>query len=176
MWLIDEPREFNLPTLPQRCITYVPEKLPRKYGVHSKEYLPIRTCAKKPWTNFLAAENIVLESSLYDHFQYNWSREKISISQEIPYTFVRDRAYLLGFRTKPIRAILLQMIDEMKGKWRVLLERKRETGVLREKPSTSIYLSSPVRDRNWAIWMEDQRATTVTTDTVVVVVVVVLVD
>ncbi|KAJ4441204.1 hypothetical protein ANN_11055 [Periplaneta americana] len=27
---IDEPGEFNLPTLAQRCITYVPEKLPRK--------------------------------------------------------------------------------------------------------------------------------------------------
>ncbi|KAJ4431301.1 hypothetical protein ANN_19898 [Periplaneta americana] len=26
--LVDEPREFNLPTLPQRCITYVSEKLP----------------------------------------------------------------------------------------------------------------------------------------------------
>ncbi|KAJ4437245.1 hypothetical protein ANN_17380 [Periplaneta americana] len=33
MWLVDEPREFNLPTLPQRHITYVPEKLPSKYGV-----------------------------------------------------------------------------------------------------------------------------------------------
>ncbi|KAJ4448353.1 hypothetical protein ANN_10368 [Periplaneta americana] len=43
MWLADEPREFNLPTLPQRRITYVPEKLPKKYGVHSEEYLPIRT-------------------------------------------------------------------------------------------------------------------------------------
>ncbi|KAJ4433995.1 hypothetical protein ANN_16314 [Periplaneta americana] len=43
MWLVDEPREFNLPTYPQRCITYVPEKLPSKYGVHSEEYLPIRT-------------------------------------------------------------------------------------------------------------------------------------
>ncbi|KAJ4429846.1 hypothetical protein ANN_22050 [Periplaneta americana] len=42
-WLVDEPREFNLPTLPQRCITYLPEKLPSKYGVHSEEYLPIRT-------------------------------------------------------------------------------------------------------------------------------------
>ncbi|KAJ4447176.1 hypothetical protein ANN_09177 [Periplaneta americana] len=41
MWLADEPREFNLPTLPQRRITYVPEKLPSKYGVHSEEYLPI---------------------------------------------------------------------------------------------------------------------------------------
>ncbi|KAJ4433687.1 hypothetical protein ANN_15998 [Periplaneta americana] len=39
----DEPREFNLPTLPQKRITYVPEKLPSKYGVHSEEYLPIRT-------------------------------------------------------------------------------------------------------------------------------------
>ncbi|KAJ4428945.1 hypothetical protein ANN_25941 [Periplaneta americana] len=38
-WLADEPREFNLPTLPQRCITYLPEKLPSKYGVHSEEYL-----------------------------------------------------------------------------------------------------------------------------------------
>ncbi|KAJ4449085.1 hypothetical protein ANN_00480 [Periplaneta americana] len=27
----------------RRCITYVPEKLPGKYGVHSEEYLPIRT-------------------------------------------------------------------------------------------------------------------------------------
>ncbi|KAJ4435619.1 hypothetical protein ANN_18235 [Periplaneta americana] len=43
MWLADEPREFNLPTFPQRRITYVPEKLPGKYGVHSEEYLPIRT-------------------------------------------------------------------------------------------------------------------------------------
>ncbi|KAJ4441063.1 hypothetical protein ANN_10913 [Periplaneta americana] len=42
MWLVDEPREFNLPTLPQRHITYVPEKLPGKYGVHSEEYLPLR--------------------------------------------------------------------------------------------------------------------------------------
>ncbi|KAJ4445851.1 hypothetical protein ANN_12536 [Periplaneta americana] len=31
MWLADEPREFNLPTLPQRCITYEAEKLPSKY-------------------------------------------------------------------------------------------------------------------------------------------------
>ncbi|KAJ4445323.1 hypothetical protein ANN_07128 [Periplaneta americana] len=43
MWLADEPREFNLPTLPQRRITYVPEKLPSKYGVHSQKYLPIHT-------------------------------------------------------------------------------------------------------------------------------------
>ncbi|KAJ4448745.1 hypothetical protein ANN_00136 [Periplaneta americana] len=42
-WLIDEPREFNHPTLPQRCITYMPEELPSKCGVHSEEYLPIRT-------------------------------------------------------------------------------------------------------------------------------------
>ncbi|KAJ4438287.1 hypothetical protein ANN_14226 [Periplaneta americana] len=35
--LSDEPREFNLPTLPQRCITYEAEKLPSKYGVHSEE-------------------------------------------------------------------------------------------------------------------------------------------
>ncbi|KAJ4427635.1 hypothetical protein ANN_25283 [Periplaneta americana] len=40
MWLADEPREFNLPTLPQ---TYIPEKLPSKYGFHSEECLPIRT-------------------------------------------------------------------------------------------------------------------------------------
>ncbi|KAJ4428375.1 hypothetical protein ANN_24394 [Periplaneta americana] len=39
MWLADEPREFNLPTLPQRRITYVPQKLPSKYGVHSEEHL-----------------------------------------------------------------------------------------------------------------------------------------
>ncbi|KAJ4433343.1 hypothetical protein ANN_15602 [Periplaneta americana] len=43
MWLADEPREFNLPTFLQRRITYVPEKLPGKYGVHSAEYVPIRT-------------------------------------------------------------------------------------------------------------------------------------
>ncbi|KAJ4437906.1 hypothetical protein ANN_13845 [Periplaneta americana] len=43
MWLADEPREFNLPTFPQRRMTYVPEKLPGKYGVHSEEYLRIRT-------------------------------------------------------------------------------------------------------------------------------------
>ncbi|KAJ4432048.1 hypothetical protein ANN_20662 [Periplaneta americana] len=43
MWLADEPREFNLPTSPQRRITYMQEKLPTKYGVHSEEYLPIRT-------------------------------------------------------------------------------------------------------------------------------------
>ena len=43
MWLADEPREFNLPTLPQRCITYEAEKLPSKYGVHSEEYVPMRT-------------------------------------------------------------------------------------------------------------------------------------
>ncbi|KAJ4425813.1 hypothetical protein ANN_27439 [Periplaneta americana] len=41
MWLADEPREFNLPTLLQRCITYEVEKMPTKYGVHSEEYLPI---------------------------------------------------------------------------------------------------------------------------------------
>ncbi|KAJ4438755.1 hypothetical protein ANN_14706 [Periplaneta americana] len=38
MWLADEPREFNLSTLPQRCITNEVEKLPSKYGVHSEEY------------------------------------------------------------------------------------------------------------------------------------------
>ncbi|KAJ4428771.1 hypothetical protein ANN_25764 [Periplaneta americana] len=43
MWLADEPREFNLPILPQRCITYEAEKLASKYGVHSEEYVPIRT-------------------------------------------------------------------------------------------------------------------------------------
>ena len=37
MWLADEPREFNLPTLPQKCITYEAEKLHSKYGVHSEE-------------------------------------------------------------------------------------------------------------------------------------------
>ncbi|KAJ4434450.1 hypothetical protein ANN_23012 [Periplaneta americana] len=49
MWLVDEPREFNLPTLPQRRIAYVPEKLPTKYGVHSEKYLPIRTIMEKKW-------------------------------------------------------------------------------------------------------------------------------
>ncbi|KAJ4434334.1 hypothetical protein ANN_22891 [Periplaneta americana] len=39
MWLVDEPIEFILPTLPQRRITFVSEKLPSKYGVHSEEYL-----------------------------------------------------------------------------------------------------------------------------------------
>ncbi|KAJ4433230.1 hypothetical protein ANN_15488 [Periplaneta americana] len=43
MWLVDTPKEFNRSTLPQRCITYVPKKLPSKYGVHSEEYLPIHT-------------------------------------------------------------------------------------------------------------------------------------
>ncbi|KAJ4450259.1 hypothetical protein ANN_01679 [Periplaneta americana] len=43
MRLVDEPRKFILPTLPQRRITYVPEKLPGKYGVHSEEYLPLRS-------------------------------------------------------------------------------------------------------------------------------------
>ncbi|KAJ4437754.1 hypothetical protein ANN_13692 [Periplaneta americana] len=38
--LADEPREFNLPTFPQRRIAYVQEKLPGKYGVHSEEYVP----------------------------------------------------------------------------------------------------------------------------------------
>ncbi|KAJ4440045.1 hypothetical protein ANN_08176 [Periplaneta americana] len=37
MWLADKPREFILPTLLQRRITYVPEKVPSKYGVHSEE-------------------------------------------------------------------------------------------------------------------------------------------
>ncbi|KAJ4440199.1 hypothetical protein ANN_08338 [Periplaneta americana] len=44
MWLADAPREFNLPTLPQRCITYEAEKLPSKYGVHSEEYVPACYC------------------------------------------------------------------------------------------------------------------------------------
>ncbi|KAJ4429802.1 hypothetical protein ANN_22006 [Periplaneta americana] len=35
--IADEPREFNLPTLPQRCITCEAEKLPSKYGVHSED-------------------------------------------------------------------------------------------------------------------------------------------
>ncbi|KAJ4432036.1 hypothetical protein ANN_20650 [Periplaneta americana] len=48
MWLADEPREFNLPTLPQRCITCEAEKLPSKYGVHSEEYVPIRTYHRTP--------------------------------------------------------------------------------------------------------------------------------
>ncbi|KAJ4451120.1 hypothetical protein ANN_02560 [Periplaneta americana] len=39
MWLADEPREFNLPTLPQRCITYEVEELPS----NSEEEVPIRT-------------------------------------------------------------------------------------------------------------------------------------
>ncbi|KAJ4438080.1 hypothetical protein ANN_14019 [Periplaneta americana] len=38
MWLADEPREFNLPTLLQRCIIYEAEKLPSKYSVHSEEF------------------------------------------------------------------------------------------------------------------------------------------
>ncbi|KAJ4436607.1 hypothetical protein ANN_16641 [Periplaneta americana] len=41
--ITDEPREFNLPTLLQKRSTYVPEKLPSKYGVHYEEYLLIRT-------------------------------------------------------------------------------------------------------------------------------------
>ncbi|KAJ4442584.1 hypothetical protein ANN_04172 [Periplaneta americana] len=50
MWLADEPREFNLPKLPQRRITRVPEKLPSKYGVHSEEYVPIRTSESPSFT------------------------------------------------------------------------------------------------------------------------------
>ncbi|KAJ4448419.1 hypothetical protein ANN_10435 [Periplaneta americana] len=52
MWLADEPREFNLPTLPQRCITYEAETLPSKYGVHSEDSvgrlagLLIRSCVR----------------------------------------------------------------------------------------------------------------------------------
>ncbi|KAJ4426792.1 hypothetical protein ANN_26591 [Periplaneta americana] len=37
MWLADEPREFNLPTIPQRRITCEAEKLASKYGVHSED-------------------------------------------------------------------------------------------------------------------------------------------
>ncbi|KAJ4446650.1 hypothetical protein ANN_13347 [Periplaneta americana] len=42
MWLADEPREFNLPTLPQRCITKEAEKLPSKYGVHSEDLVKLK--------------------------------------------------------------------------------------------------------------------------------------
>ncbi|KAJ4430041.1 hypothetical protein ANN_22249 [Periplaneta americana] len=76
MWLADEPREFNLPTLPQRRIIYEPEKLPNKYGVHSEEYVPIRT------------ENIQCVLWLADNTQ-SFSRVKRSFQTE------RDRTPLI---------------------------------------------------------------------------------
>ncbi|KAJ4438722.1 hypothetical protein ANN_14669 [Periplaneta americana] len=50
MWLADEPREFNLPTLPQRCIACEAEKLPSKYGVHSED-LSSHTMTERPLSN-----------------------------------------------------------------------------------------------------------------------------
>ncbi|KAJ4434372.1 hypothetical protein ANN_22932 [Periplaneta americana] len=43
--LVSQPDALTV--TPQRCITYAPEKLPSKCGVHSEEYLPIRTIAKR---------------------------------------------------------------------------------------------------------------------------------
>ncbi|KAJ4435536.1 hypothetical protein ANN_18152 [Periplaneta americana] len=64
MWLAGEPREFNLPTLPQRHSTYMPEKLPGKYGVHSERE------GKEFWTesdgdnsNIARMEQVILEKS-----------------------------------------------------------------------------------------------------------------
>ncbi|KAJ4447208.1 hypothetical protein ANN_09210 [Periplaneta americana] len=100
MWLADEPREFNLPTLPQRHITHVPEKLPSKYGVHSEECYqvvdPVRVTYK-------------------------------SIQPLItPYTLVTLGLYfergtrLRVFENKALRTIFGGKKDEVTGEWRKL--------------------------------------------------------
>ncbi|KAJ4438742.1 hypothetical protein ANN_14693 [Periplaneta americana] len=70
MWLVDEPREFNLPTLPQRCITNVLEKLPSKYGFSQKT-------GYTKWDhkcNEDVMEELQLESVInhVKHYQNNW--------------------------------------------------------------------------------------------------------
>ncbi|KAJ4428435.1 hypothetical protein ANN_24472 [Periplaneta americana] len=55
MWLADELREFNLPTLPQRYITYEAEKLPSKCGVHSEEVDP---CIVGPYHHGMARPQV----------------------------------------------------------------------------------------------------------------------
>ncbi|KAJ4435267.1 hypothetical protein ANN_23845 [Periplaneta americana] len=95
MWLVDEPREFNLPTLPQRCITYVPEKLPRKYGDHSKEYLPIRSGRNvncfETCTEVVMSDDNVLCLSCVQPYSLNKSAEVI-----IPRDCVDDKLKVKG--------------------------------------------------------------------------------
>ncbi|KAJ4439433.1 hypothetical protein ANN_07557 [Periplaneta americana] len=79
---VDEPREFNLPTSPKRRNTYMQEKLPTKYGVHSEEYLPIRTvisASPVSW-NFVPQEFfnklVNLLSRLKCHRPGTWDRTR----------------------------------------------------------------------------------------------------
>ncbi|KAJ4438205.1 hypothetical protein ANN_14144 [Periplaneta americana] len=72
-WLVDEPREFNLPTLPQRCITYVKEKLPSKYGVHSEDEKPaLGQNTVNEWSGS-AGEHLVLA------YKWGWKELKRSV-------------------------------------------------------------------------------------------------
>ncbi|KAJ4439103.1 hypothetical protein ANN_15060 [Periplaneta americana] len=102
-WLVDEPREFNLPTLPQRCITYLPEKLPSKYGVHSEEYLSIRTLFSTFCVN--VKMQYTLNQRLFLVKQY-WITNSITATQ---------RAYQreFGVRNPPKRNTILGLVNKL---------------------------------------------------------------
>ncbi|KAJ4442507.1 hypothetical protein ANN_04094 [Periplaneta americana] len=108
MWLADEPREFNLPSFPQRRITYVPEKLPGKYGVHSEEYLPIRT---KLLSSSLLSNNLkvrIYKTIILPVVLYGCETWTLTL---------REEQRLRVFENKVLRKIFEAKRDEVTGEW-----------------------------------------------------------
>ncbi|KAJ4434759.1 hypothetical protein ANN_23328 [Periplaneta americana] len=103
MWLADEPREFNLPTLPQRCITYEVEKLPSKYGVLSEEYVPKRTLFSTFCVN--VKMQYTLNQRLFLVKQY-WITNSITATQR-----AYQREY--GVRNPPKRNTILGLVNKL---------------------------------------------------------------
>ncbi|KAJ4429782.1 hypothetical protein ANN_21986 [Periplaneta americana] len=87
MWLADEPREFNLPIFPQRRISYVPEKLPSKYGVHSEELFTLSLSEKAQ------TKNRQVYSSTVQQFLYPELRQILIQTLVMPYFDYCDVLY-----------------------------------------------------------------------------------
>ncbi|KAJ4442080.1 hypothetical protein ANN_11946 [Periplaneta americana] len=118
MWLVDGPREFNLPTLPQRHITYVPEKLPGKYGVHSEEYVLIRTVMPLfPTFCVNVKMQYTLNQRLFLVKQY-WITNSITATQ---------RAYQreFGVRNPPKRNTILGLVNKLETTGSLLSEKDK---------------------------------------------------
>ncbi|KAJ4444593.1 hypothetical protein ANN_06389 [Periplaneta americana] len=83
-------RENPGKNLNQRCIIYLPEKLPSKYDVHSEEYLPIRTSLEQSYMyisrhRYESYQSEMTNSRSYDFYNYShsWSQQQTCHNNKI---------------------------------------------------------------------------------------------
>ncbi|KAJ4446132.1 hypothetical protein ANN_12824 [Periplaneta americana] len=119
MWLADEPREFNFPTLPQRCISYEAENLPSKYGVHSEEYLKSRDLS----SSYLKNVNEALRDETRKKSATNTASNSgmvVLYGCETWTLTLRVEQRLRVFENEVLRKIFGAKRDEVTGEWRTL--------------------------------------------------------